>query len=1847
MVRTQQSARKSTGGKAPRVQLAQITPSGPLAHERATDATEAEREDASLEEALLLATSKAAVLESRSVTSTDRMYFETILLLHRMTAEPTTSEDDVAAVITAATALEAKNCRARATRLRHRLHLFLLERNDVRAYDYLAKELQLHCTAVMPEHSEHDENDTTSSTVTFDVGTIIRDKVCGLVRHMTKSGSNELTMRYLGVGVLSSLTPLTRESIFRNIVRGDDYGFSAAQKNCVLQTFVAKNLLQWTDFPEYIDFLGAQLASLDIDDITIARTKSFRLSITQLDTLLERHESLTGSAAFALQYVATLRSAFPDPSQERDYLRAALASLDRFRGPKTLLRFALLHHLLREVQYSSNAASILRAYAAIARAAPYASSVNRLGSTVHDVVFFDSASRSMFPGATTATYISLDDITTQLGLRTISQVADETLLKRLLTTLLPSEPDLLADLAPFLDAALLETQHTIAMLSSGRGTRAEFEGRLLDADVRREVFESADVRFAESNPETFAPGAPVALRLLVKNTPAITVQLFELNVTESLRRTFTPIRSNVSLEGLLPNEECTVRFDGVPSHVRTEHVVEFTSLSAAHRGVFVVEVVGANIACRAVVRKGHLRFVTTCSRRGHEFRAFDEAQAPVMDFEVAVRDPHNAVTVTTVASSPSGVAVLPYFSARDDAVSVPPQYPMYLGVAGFGVLGTFTYCEEAYDLRAQFGIDAEHLVPGARATVLLHAVLYLNGTIVPVSLLQSAQWTIESTSPTGTVTRSELRHPPRFSDTADVAVTIYIPKDAVSLQLTVAAAVAAPAGTSARASKLRRVEHTQSFALHRSTAFADGLFAVHLQRIGDDFALVARGHNGEPVAHALLDVGLQHTALAKCLESSAVTNAQGQVLLGPLADVTTVHATTKSGARWSWPVPGTADHSWLERLIVQRAPPVHAVVGETAVLPLPSCAEAALLDWLVRGWITIVQHFDHLADSARVATPQSTAATVAVGDGASLAFVARVAGKYAVVLKPLGVEVTVCVATAALAVCASGVRVLVNGDTLVAAPTTARPVTVAAFAASPAAVTVALRQATSATRVHVVIKRFVGLASAGTLVGTLPQTKATTTTEAYPPTDYFESKRISDEYAYVLGRRAYAHAHPASALLQGSLLPCPTLLLHPYAVDETESQRLADTKKGEAYTGPVCVDTMGGGRKGRKLPFKGRRCPRVISPMPNTAFLADASIVVANLVPNSEGVVELPLSPLRLVGAYEIVVLAVDGETVAWRQGGLEASADATPLRDMRLASAEALGSSPDAHFVQVRGQRCLVPGASIELPCVAAAKVEVYDTLEQALRLMDAITGRSLRLHDFLTAWSGLAASRKAQLYDEHASDELNVYLLKKDPAFFHAAVAPHIEAKVAKSFVDHYVLGHTAMLLAIYNSPVQLERLTIVEMLLLAERLPAPEAEVVIAYVVRVLENYKDESTQTKLSDLFEHVLVAKNDANADFAKSNDKLLEIAFDDFGENEFCADSDTIPEIHRSNSEDYDIRHCPPDQKAPLNKELQAHYETLCAKLALLPALSSLHRLVLAAFLVTFHRVDAAIAVFADVTPADVPALQYDYMAAYLDFFGPDAAFPTARAAVAKYEAYTDARWRGRFAAIGEQLMVLDTLGQRGGAAEKAVDDIGVVLTVHRDHVEIAQKGRRVSHAEVRFYPVDVEVLFSTEPFGATTAQSSAVALVQPRAAVTVAVAPHGTTTVEIPAELRALQMMVVLAPRGFPELNMTQPHFCDSMDVDVVVEDGRLQVFAAGQPLTRTYVKVFAQTKASAKVRFYKDGYTDVVGCFDYIGINDTKLLLQVKALAVLIVHPVHGAVVRQLRPPPAIVCADDADML
>jgi hypothetical protein len=96
-----------------------------------------------------------------------------------------------------------------------------------------------------------------------------------------------------------------------------------------------------------------------------------------------------------------------------------------------------------------------------------------------------------------------------------------------------------------------------------------------------------------------------------------------------------------------------------------------------------------------------------------------------------------------------------------------------------------------------------------------------------------------------------------------------------------------------------------------------------------------------------------------------------------------------------------------------------------------------------------------------------------------------------------------------------------------------------------------------------------------------------------------------------------------------------------------------------------------------------------------------------------------------------------------------------------------------------------------------------------------------------------------------------------------------------------------------------------------------------------------------------------------------------------------------------------------------------------------------------------------------------------------------------------------------------------------------------------------------------------------------------------------------------------------------------TQAYYSHTLAIQVIDAYGQVKVnnSVSGKPISKAYVKVYAQFH-DGRVRFYKDGYTDLRGRFDYASLS-TNELDQVQRFSILVLSDDAGAVVREANPP------------
>ena len=89
----------------------------------------------------------------------------------------------------------------------------------------------------------------------------------------------------------------------------------------------------------------------------------------------------------------------------------------------------------------------------------------------------------------------------------------------------------------------------------------------------------------------------------------------------------------------------------------------------------------------------------------------------------------------------------------------------------------------------------------------------------------------------------------------------------------------------------------------------------------------------------------------------------------------------------------------------------------------------------------------------------------------------------------------------------------------------------------------------------------------------------------------------------------------------------------------------------------------------------------------------------------------------------------------------------------------------------------------------------------------------------------------------------------------------------------------------------------------------------------------------------------------------------------------------------------------------------------------------------------------------------------------------------------------------------------------------------------------------------------------------------------------------------ELPESLHNQNVMVEIVGGGKTQ---ARAYYANSLDLQLSENYGQLQVTDtdAKKPLSKVYVKVYSRN-GNGKVKFYKDGYTDLRGRFDYTSLT------------------------------------------
>ena len=287
-------------------------------------------------------------------------------------------------------------------------------------------------------------------------------------------------------------------------------------------------------------------------------------------------------------------------------------------------------------------------------------------------------------------------------------------------------------------------------------------------------------------------------------------------------------------------------------------------------------------------------------------------------------------------------------------------------------------------------------------------------------------------------------------------------------------------------------------------------------------------------------------------------------------------------------------------------------------------------------------------------------------------------------------------------------------------------------------------------------------------------------------------------------------------------------------------------------------------------------------------------------------------------------------------------------------------------------------------------------------------------------------------------------------------------------------------------------------------------------------------------------------------------------------------------------------------------------------------------------YLLLQSRIEEAASFFDRVNAVDLAThLQYDYFTAYLKLYREDVA--GARKIAERYVDHLVDRWRTTFEALdkqldeieGAQIEVLDPNHRGQVQGQLASSEPTFDFQVEAKQVTINYQN--LEKVVVNYYLMDIELLFSRNPF--VQQYSSQFSHILPNLTDVIQLPVEANSHVfTLPEQLHNANVLVEIVSGGQTK---SQAYYSNSLALRVMENYGQLRVTTVnpGQPVSKVYVKVYARMK-DGRLRFYKDGYTDLRGVFDYSSLNTNQLDF-VDKFALLIMSDENGTVVREVSPP------------
>ncbi len=875
-----------------------------------------------------------------------------------------------------------------------------------------------------------------------------------------------------------------------------------------------------------------------------------------------------------------------------------------------------------------------------------------------------------------------------------------------------------------------------ALIVGGHGD-AERWASLLNPSAFQTLKERVDIDFPATNPQIFLPGAAAQIEVVVKNTPTLIVKIYELNAQNIFLTQHRQLNTDLNLDGLVAHSEQTHSFEGGPFK-RSRKTIAFPELMG-RRGAWIVEFIGRGRSSRALLRVGQWQLIQRTGPAGDLLLVVDEHGEPVPDAVVWLdgrkftRDDKLDRIVVPFTQQPGTRPVVLCDSA-----------------GSFATLSEFNHHAEDYQLDAQFHIEREQLLARRQATLAVRAVVRVGDARLDPALIIDPRLTITSTTVDGIATTREVNNLTLRADSV-LTHTLNVPERLAQLDVTLTGKIESISG----GGEPRALSASHRWTLNgidKTAATYDG----HMAKLGDSYVYELLGKNGEAVASQQVVFNFHHRGFTRPQTVALKSDALGRIALGALPGIASVHAQAPNGREARWPL-DEAVRTWPSE--------IHAALGEVVRVP-----------W--SGGVPASGRLGRNAELAEISLLEIKAGTFTGDQSARLAInegfleiTGLTAGDYSLRMRGDERDITLRVSagkTTAGWLLGKHRNLEIKNNA---------PLQITGVTTDDASLTIKLANASVFTRVHVAASRFLPETGLFSGLGGFTRVGVAAGVPAKTPNLYSAGRQIGDEYRYILERR-YSKHYPGNSLAR------PSILLNPWQIRDTGIDEL--TLENRQFA-PATSGGKGGGVSSAKPDSPATPTAAGFDHAAgesNLDFLAASAPVIYNLLPDKNGIVRLDRSALG--DRQQVQIYAEDLENAVCQTIAL--SEVPTQFTDQRLAHSLDLVQS----FSQRKEVTVLAPGKTLEIEDIVASEMVTYDTLAGVHALFTTLTGdATMSQFAWVLQWPHLTGDEQRAKYSEFACHELNLFLARKDPAFFSKVIQPALANKIDKSFMDEYLLG------------------------------------------------------------------------------------------------------------------------------------------------------------------------------------------------------------------------------------------------------------------------------------------------------------------------------------------------------------------------------------------------------------------------------------------------------------------------